>query len=146
MITVTIRHEISVGHTIIGTTDWCSVLHGHSYTVSFTVRRLPQGNPLQHDAVDDVGYVIARSELRARLCTWLDKNWNHRFLVHDQDDCRQRLMEIDRNVVWTPFNPTPENMAEYLLMMAGPMVIAGTGCQLVEVKIETGNLVVTATP
>ena len=43
---------------------------------------------------------------------------------------------FDGSLVWVPFNPTAENMAEYLVHVVGPQMLADTGVRLVRVDIE----------
>jgi hypothetical protein len=44
--------------------------------------------------------------------------------------------KASNSIVWTPFNPTAENMANYLLQIKGPELLKGTGVQLVQVTVE----------
>lgn len=48
-----------------------------------------------------------------------------------------RLEAIDPlGVVIVPFNPTAEQMAEFLVSTVGPQVLVDTGVKLVKVRIE----------
>lgn len=76
------------------------------------------------------------SEIGRRLCNWLEDNWDHRFLVWDADPWRSSLTKLDAATVWVPFNPTAENMAEYLVKVIGPDVLEGTGVKLVKCCVE----------
>jgi 6-pyruvoyltetrahydropterin/6-carboxytetrahydropterin synthase len=76
------------------------------------------------------------SEIGRRLCNWLEDNWDHRFLVWDSDPWRIPISKIDAATVWVPFNPTAENMAEYLVTQIGPAVLEGTGVNLVKCCVE----------
>ena len=40
------------------------------------------------------------------------------------------------SIVFTPFNPTAENMAQHLVEVIGPQQLADTGVTLVSVRIE----------
>jgi len=123
MITASRYHDISTGHRVYGHEGKCKYLHGHNYRVHFTC---------EADALDAVGRVIDFSVIKERLCMWLENNWDHKMVLWDNDP----LKFIDQEVVWVPFNPTAENMAEYLLHTIGPQQLEGTNVRLVRVVIE----------
>jgi 6-pyruvoyltetrahydropterin/6-carboxytetrahydropterin synthase len=77
------------------------------------------------------------SVIKEKLCEWLETQWDHRFLVWIEDPAGPHLREMDpTGVVAVPFNPTAENMAQYLVDVIGPQQLAGTGVTLVNVRIE----------
>jgi 6-pyruvoyltetrahydropterin/6-carboxytetrahydropterin synthase len=127
-ITATRYHDFSAGHRVYGHESACSHLHGHNYRITFTV---------EADELDSVGRVMDFSMIKTRLCEWLEQNWDHRFLVYVQDPWAARLKDIDTNgVVVVDFNPTAENMGQYLINHVGPRQLAGTGVKLIKVIIE----------
>jgi 6-pyruvoyltetrahydropterin/6-carboxytetrahydropterin synthase len=129
MITATRYHDISCGHRVCGHESKCAHLHGHNYRVHFTVCPV--------DRLDDLGRVLDFSAIKDRLCLWLEEQWDHRFLLHTKDPFAEALMGIDpHGLVLVPFNPTAENMADYLLNTIGPLQLRGTDCQLIQVRIE----------
>lgn len=81
---------------------------------------------------------------------WLEKNWDHKFLAWIEDPLLSKLAILSgeptlgdelwtmmsESIVWTSFNPTAENMAEFLLTRIGPTQLEGTGCTLTSVTIE----------
>jgi 6-pyruvoyltetrahydropterin/6-carboxytetrahydropterin synthase len=129
MITVTRYHDISCGHRVCEHESRCRQLHGHNYRIHFTCRG---GN----GGLDSIGRVIDFSEIKNRLCTWLEAEWDHRMLLWHNDPWLSAVLSIDPTVVPVPFNPTAENMALYLLRTVGPSVLEGTGISLVNVRIE----------
>lgn len=130
MITAERYHDISVGHRVFGQGGKCEHLHGHNYRITFVVQGEAQD-------VDDVGRVLDFSAIKDKLCMWLEENWDHKFLVWDEDPWRVDLLALDPvGTVWVPFNPTAENMAEYLCLIVGPSRLAGTGCKLISVRVE----------
>lgn len=129
MITAQRYHDISCGHRVHGHESKCAHLHGHNYRVHFTVRPVAQ--------LDAVGRVLDFSEIKTRLCQWLEDNWDHKFLVWEQDPWADDLKLLDPlGVVRVPFNPTAERMAQWLLQIIGPQQLLGSNCVLIQVTIE----------
>lgn len=119
-------HDISCGHRVFGHESKCAHLHGHNYRIHFVV---------QAPKLDVVGRVLDFSVIKKLLCQWLEDNWDHHFLIWEEDPDAEALRAIDRTVVVVPFNPTAENMAEYLLNTIGPMVLPH-GTVLTRVAVE----------
>lgn len=119
-------HDISVGHRVYGHENKCSRSHGHNLRVHFDCAA----------SLDEVGRVIDFSVIKACLCEWLERNWDHRFLLFEDDPWLAPMRQLDETVVALPVNPTCENLAEYLLTFVGPMQLAGTGVTLVRVTVE----------
>lgn len=127
--TVTRYHDISCGHRVVGHESKCRFLHGHNYRVYFTCQA----------ELDQVGRVIDFSVIKEKLCMWLERSWDHKFLLWRADpfNCRTGLGAFkDDGVVEVPFNPTAENMAEFLVRCVGPSVLHGTGVKLIKVTVE----------
>lgn len=135
MITAERYHDISCGHRVVGQGGKCEHLHGHNYRVHFKVTGTPTGN--NQEGLDAVGRVLDFSVIKSKLCMWLEDTWDHKFLAWEQDPMADHLWQLDRHgVVILPFNPTAENMAQYLLTEIGPKQLMGTGCVLIAVRIE----------
>ncbi|MCI6529589.1 MAG: 6-carboxytetrahydropterin synthase [Mesosutterella sp.] len=126
MITCTRYHDISCGHRVYGHEGKCAHLHGHNYRITFTCA----GDR------DDVGRVIDFSVIKARLCEWLEENYDHRFLIWEKDPIAEDLRRLDPAVVFVPFNPTAENIAEHLVRVVAPKQLEGTGVTLVRCEVE----------
>lgn len=133
---VTRWHEISCAHRIYGYPGKCGDLHGHNYRIYFHCE----------GEISDQGMVIDFSLLKATLCRWLDVCWDHKLLLWEKDP----ITDIDElkkiGMIAVPFNPTAENMADFLLREVGPMVLPES-IKLVEVVIEeTSKCSVSAYP
>lgn len=124
-------HDICAGHRVNGHEGKCRHLHGHNYRVHFHCEAEPG-----HTKLDDIGRVIDFSVIKEKMCMWLEDNWDHHFLVWKEDLLSSYLLEIDPTVVVVPFNPTAENMAEYLTTVIGPEQFKGTGIVVVKTEIE----------
>ena len=122
-------HDISCGHRVHGHEGKCRNLHGHNYRIHFTC-------VAEDGALDGVGRVIDFSQVKAKLCMWIEEHWDHRFLIWEEDPMKSHLLELDPTVVVVPFNPTAENIAQYLVEVVGPAQLAGTGIKLSEVMVE----------
>ena len=120
-------HDISTGHRVAGHEGKCRHLHGHNYRIHFICSA---------DNLDMVGRVIDFGVVKEKLCMWLEDNWDHFFLIWEEDLLAAYLIDIDPTVVKVPFNPTAENMAQYLVEVVGPKQLEGTGVELIEVKID----------
>lgn len=134
-------HDISCGHRVVGHEGKCQNLHGHNYRIHFTCIS---------EKLDDVGRVVDFSVVKERLCMWVEKHWDHKFLVWEKDDMMKVMsnaaksypkneehgQKFNDSLVWVPFNPTAENMAEYLVEDVGPVVLDRTGVVLVECTVE----------
>ena len=140
MITATRFHDFSAGHRVDGHEGKCALLHGHNYRAHFTVVSDSR------TALDEVGRVLDFSVLKSGLCNWLEAHWDHRFLAWEDDSVMTAIMRqtvgqslrdvLVPSIVWVPFNPTAENMAEYLLNVVGPEVLRDSGAELISVVID----------
>lgn len=141
-------HDISCGHRVVGHENKCRHLHGHNYRIHFHCQA-----QLGVKSLDEIGRVIDFGEIKSKLCMWVENNWDHKFLYWREDLVftllRAGAVYYNSSGTWNeecelfegalvelPFNPTAENMAEYLVTVIGPDVLAGTGIELVEVVIE----------
>jgi 6-pyruvoyltetrahydropterin/6-carboxytetrahydropterin synthase len=111
------------------------MLHGHNGRIHFTVAAASL------DAVggelDSIGRVLDFSVIGSRLCDWLERNWDHRFLVWEHDPWWPTLRQLDVDgVVVVPFNPTAEQMAKHLVEVVAPEQLHGTNCELIACRVE----------
>lgn len=127
MITANRYHDISCGHRVYGHESKCAHLHGHNYRIHFEVSA-PE--------LDKLGRVIDFSVVKQKLCMWVEENWDHKFLIWEEDPLAKMLWVLDVTVVRTPFNPTAENIAKYLVEVIAPIQLEETGCRLVKCIVE----------
>jgi 6-pyruvoyltetrahydropterin/6-carboxytetrahydropterin synthase len=144
-ITIERYHDFSAGHRVCGHENKCKSLHGHNYRITFTATA---------DTLDELGRIIDFSVLKTALCDWLENNWDHKMILWEKDPIRysfnclsldelsaydgaiQASDDLDKSIHLVPFNPTAENMADYLLNKIGPEQLKGTPVLLVRVKVE----------
>jgi 6-pyruvoyltetrahydropterin/6-carboxytetrahydropterin synthase len=128
MVTAERYHDISCGHRVAGHESKCQYLHGHNYRIHFVVGS---------DELDSIGRVMDFSVIKTKLCMWIEDNWDHKFLMWEHDPLLPDLKaSTGSSIVVTPFNPTAENMAQYLVEEIGIDQLAGTGCVLIECRVE----------
>jgi 6-pyruvoyltetrahydropterin/6-carboxytetrahydropterin synthase len=127
-ITATRYHDFSTGHRVYGHESKCAHLHGHNYRIHLTV---------EAEQLDTVGRVMDFSVIKTLLAEWLEENWDHKFLVWEKDPFASTLKTLDTDgTVIVNFNPTAENMGQYLIDIVGPAQLVNTGVTLVNVDIE----------
>jgi 6-pyruvoyltetrahydropterin/6-carboxytetrahydropterin synthase len=132
-IEATRRLQYAIGHRVHLHESKCRHLHGHNF-VFFLTAQAPQ--------LDAIGRVIDFGVLKQRFGTWLETNWDHGFVLWEQDEeaIAAVRMVSGQKLFRLPYNPTAENLAAYLLETIGPMVLAGTDVTLTRVRVfETEN-------
>jgi 6-pyruvoyltetrahydropterin/6-carboxytetrahydropterin synthase len=128
MITAERYHDISVGHRVTGHENKCRFLHGHNYRMHFVVAA-PE--------LDALGRVMDFSVIKSKLCMWLEEAWDHKFLIWEHDELKDDLIKLHpESIVVTPFNPTAENIAKHLCEVVAIDQLSGTGCVLIECRVE----------
>ncbi len=128
--------EFCAGHRLLGHEGKCANLHGHNYIVEFHVTG---------KKIDSLGRVVDFSVINRLFKGWIDKNWDHGFLLWNEDaGALNALEQVQPNRIYRmPYNPTAENMARYLLDEIAPDLISqidGYELQVTKVVVwETAN-------
>jgi 6-pyruvoyltetrahydropterin/6-carboxytetrahydropterin synthase len=128
------RLEFDTAHRVANHESKCATLHGHRYVVE----AYAEGRQL-----DSVGRVIDFSEIKKRLGTWLDHNWDHTSIIWKED--KETLAALEsipkhKSVFASEWNPTAENMAHYLLNEICPFLFIDTGIEITKIRLyETPN-------
>lgn len=121
-------HDICAGHRVHGHEGKCAHLHGHNYRIHFTC---------ESQGLDSVGRVVDFSVIKEKLCMFVERFWDHKFLIWYDDPDAKALAAMDPDgVVLVGFNPTAENLAAHLVLEIAPNQLFGTGVRLVECRIE----------
>lgn len=139
MVTATRRIQFAMGHRVHGHEGKCRHLHGHNFVAFVTATAA---------TLDAVGRVIDFGVLKERIGGWIEREWDHGFVVWAEDgEALAALRQVAGQQVYVlPTNPTAENLAEHLLRVVGPQVLAGTDTRLVKVTLyETENGIAEAT-
>lgn len=127
MISVIRYHDISCGHRVVGHEGKCQHLHGHNYRIHFKV---------EAESLDPLGRVVDFSVIKATLCEWLETEWDHKMLLWVNDPLLPGIQALDASVVIVPFNPTAENLGDYLLYSVAPKLLRGLPVRCVAVQID----------
>lgn len=135
MITITREHEICCGHRVYKHEGKCKNIHGHGYKFELTLSALDS-------KLDELGRILDFSVVRNLLCEWLEKNWDHKLLLWNEDPLFGLLLisstqgEYDgRSIVGLPCNPTAENIAKYFFEDIAPGLLLSTGVDLISVRV-----------
>jgi 6-pyruvoyltetrahydropterin/6-carboxytetrahydropterin synthase len=114
-------HDISCGHRVVGHESKCKWLHGHNYRIHFQIKAKDAAWTL-----DELGRVIDFGVIKSIMCEWLEVNWDHKFLMWEDDPLFHQSLTLqnkETGVILVPFNPTAENMAIHLLEIIGPQLL-----------------------
>lgn len=96
------------GHRLLKYKGKCESPHGHTFKAEIM---------LSSEKLNQMGFVIDFVELRDKVGKWIDENWDHAFLVNDQDEELLRTLDLLKGkkvFVFRSENPTAEVMAKYL--------------------------------
>lgn len=133
-ITCTRRIQFCSGHRVLNHESKCANLHGHNYVAYFYATA---------PSLDDLGRVIDFSVLKEKIGGWIDNHWDHTTILYNEDS---ELIDVcdsfvkNKKVFIAYFNPTAENMADYLLREVCPKVLRETGVVVTKVVLwETEN-------
>ena len=118
-------HDFSYGHRVVGHEGKCQNLHGHNGRVTFFCSA---------PNLDSVGRVIDFSVIKSTLVKWVEENWDHKMLIWEEDPLISKLIELDPTVVSVPFNPTAENISNYLIDNVAPELLKDSGVELYKVE------------
>lgn len=127
-LTIMRRVKFCAGHRLHRHGGKCEFFHGHNYVADFYVTA---------DEVDDVGRVIDFADLKRLFKGWLDEHWDHGFVLNVADENGLAVIkQVEPSKYFAlPYNPTAENMAQYLLSEVCPQLLTGTGARATKVVI-----------
>ena len=85
----------------------CESPHGHTFRAEIMVRS---------DKLNPLGFVVDFVEMKEKIGQWIEDNWDHAFLVNDQDKEMVAALDSlhDKRVFVFHGNPSSENMARFL--------------------------------
>jgi 6-pyruvoyltetrahydropterin/6-carboxytetrahydropterin synthase len=77
MYSVRVEIAFEAAHRLLGYAGKCAQPHGHSYRLEVVVAR---------EELDEVGLAIDFGDLKGGLKAWVDRQWDHAFLLNDRDE------------------------------------------------------------
>jgi 6-pyruvoyltetrahydropterin/6-carboxytetrahydropterin synthase len=132
--------EFEAGHRVVGHENKCKNVHGHNFVIDVYARS-------KVNKLDKVGRIIDFSVLKEIIGGWLDKNWDHGFLYYyGEDDIMTPFFRdnpTQKNYSLN-FNPTAENLSEYLVEIVFPQLFKDMSIEIFKIKMyETSKSMVT---
>lgn len=123
-------HCINTAHRLLDYPGKCQRVHGHNYGITFI---------LESEQLNKMGMVVDFSVVKKSIGKWLDENWDHRFMLYDEDPLSKEISPMAKakyGVVDVPFNPTAEGMAYHLLNEICPFIVANNTIRVIAVEVE----------
>ncbi len=133
MVECTRRIEFDAGHRVIGHPNKCKYIHGHRYVLLITART---------NELNELGMVVDFGELKSIMKGWIDKNFDHNVILHQDDKALGTLIakETGQDVYYLKNNPTAENIALHLKSDIIPLLFTENSFAIVKLKLyETPN-------
>lgn len=108
MITIKVKHTLQMAHRLWNLPGKCQNIHGHTWDVTLIMA----GEP------DIRGIVLDYHEVKAAWRGWLDREFDHRLVLHDGDPLLIRTDAFIKNLypglVMFERPPTVENLAAHM--------------------------------
>jgi len=76
MYRIRIEFTFDSGHRLLDYNGKCAYPHGHTYRAEVFI---------ESQSLNDLGLVYDFTDLKDKIKTWVDENWDHAFLVNSQD-------------------------------------------------------------
>jgi len=76
MYQIRIEFTFDSGHRLLDYNGKCAYPHGHTYRTEVFI---------ESQSLNDLGLVYDFTDLKDKIKTWVDGNWDHAFLVNSQD-------------------------------------------------------------
>jgi 6-pyruvoyltetrahydropterin/6-carboxytetrahydropterin synthase len=133
MYRVTRELHFCYGHRLLNYDGKCKHLHGHNGRALISLEAME---------LDTLGMVIDFSQIKRVVSAWIDKELDHRMLLHREDPILPFLQQQGEPVYIMDVNPTAENIARLIYDFS-----AKQGFPVVEVQLwETESCYATYRP
>ena len=121
MYRVTREIRFCYGHRLLNYDGKCRHLHGHNGRAVIT---------LEAGQLDPLGMVLDFSRIKEVVTDWIEKTFDHRMLLHENDPVVPFLRQQGEPVFLMDVNPTAENIARLIFEY-----VAGQGFPVIEVRL-----------
>lgn len=105
MYIVTKEIQFCYGHRLLRYRGKCRYLHGHNGKVKIE---------LQTPTLDSLGMVVDFEKIQSVIKDWIDKNLDHRMILHQKDPFIPVLKKNKEPFFTLKQNPTAENIAKLI--------------------------------
>lgn len=118
--------DFAYGHRLLHYEGKCQYLHGHNGRAIITI---------ESPGLDKRGMVLDFSDMKRLISGWIDRELDHRMILHRDDPAVPALKEMGEPVFLMDANPTAENIARLIFDQVREL-----GFPVVEVRLwETPN-------
>lgn len=127
--------KFDAGHRVVNHESKCRTLHGHEYWAHIYAEA-------DNGELDALGRVIDFTDIKVKVGGWLDLNWDHNMIIWKEDPNLPLIKQCEglKEPFVSEWNPTAENMAEYMLKTVCPLVLLDTGIKVTKIRLyETSN-------
>ena len=97
--------DFCYGHRLLDYDGKCRHLHGHNGLLEVEI---------ESDSLDHRGMVMDFNELRGVVKDWVDRNLDHKMLLHKDDPVADFLSEMGEPFYPMDDNPTAENILKHI--------------------------------
>ena len=97
--------DFCYGHRLLDYEGKCRHLHGHNGLLEVEI---------ESDSLDHRGMVMDFNELRGVVKDWVDRNLDHKMLLHKDDPVADFLSEMGEPFYPMDDNPTAENILKHI--------------------------------
>ena len=109
MFQVTRNIDFCYGHRLLNYEGKCRFLHGHNGRAVITI---------ESEELDDRGMVMDFSDIKRVVSGWIDRELDHRMILHRDDPAVPHLTELGEPLHLIDVNPTAENIARLIYEFA----------------------------
>jgi 6-pyruvoyltetrahydropterin/6-carboxytetrahydropterin synthase len=108
IIRITKEFHFEAAHALHNYDGKCKNLHGHSYKLSITVKGTPSTDPKN----PKLGMVMDFGDLKKIVNTLIVQKFDHAVIFNNNFEIDKSFLknEIFENTIFTPYQPTCENM------------------------------------
>jgi 6-pyruvoyltetrahydropterin/6-carboxytetrahydropterin synthase len=105
MFRVTREIDFCYGHRLLNYEGKCRYLHGHNGRAVIVI---------ESEKLDSRGMVLDFSDIKHVVSEWIERNLDHRMILHRDDPARPMLEKLGEPMFLIDANPTAENIARLI--------------------------------